>query len=47
MQHRLVQSTQRLDLMTKENEILKKKVAELEEILRKCECGCGDDNICN
>jgi hypothetical protein len=25
--------------MTKENEILKKKVAELEEILKKCECG--------
>ncbi|CAG8435853.1 673_t:CDS:2 [Funneliformis caledonium] len=39
MQHRLVQSTQRLDVITKENEILKKKVAELEEKLEKCKCG--------
>ncbi|CAI2176909.1 2546_t:CDS:2, partial [Funneliformis geosporum] len=35
MQHRLVQSTQRLDMVTKENEILKKKLAELEEKLEK------------
>ncbi|GES74027.1 eukaryotic translation initiation factor 2-alpha kinase 1-like [Rhizophagus clarus] len=38
MQHRLVQSTQRLDMMTKENEMLKNKVAELEEKLKNCEC---------
>ncbi|PKC15739.1 kinase-like protein [Rhizophagus irregularis] len=42
MQHRLVQSTQRLDMMTKENEMLKNKVAELEEKLKNCECGGGN-----
>ena len=47
MQHRLVQSTQRLDMMTKENETLKKKIAELEEILKKCECGGSNINIYN
>ena len=39
MQHRLVRSTQRLDDMTKENEMLKKRVIELEDELKKCECG--------
>ncbi|RIA89287.1 kinase-like domain-containing protein [Glomus cerebriforme] len=43
MQHRLVQSTQRLDMMTKENEMLKNKVAELEEKLKNCECGGGNN----
>ncbi|PKY45000.1 kinase-like protein [Rhizophagus irregularis] len=45
MQHRLVQSTQRLDMMTKENEMLKNKVAELEEKLKNCECGGGNYEI--
>ncbi|RHZ77885.1 hypothetical protein Glove_169g48 [Diversispora epigaea] len=38
IQHRLVESTQRIDSMKKENEILKKKIVDLEEKLKKCEC---------
>ncbi|CAG8504411.1 5495_t:CDS:10 [Diversispora eburnea] len=41
IQHRLVESTQRIDSMKKENEILKKKIVDLEEKLKKCECNGG------
>ncbi|RIB29509.1 kinase-like domain-containing protein [Gigaspora rosea] len=38
LQHRLVENTQRIDIITKENEMLKKKVEELEKMLKDCEC---------
>ncbi|CAG8524447.1 10333_t:CDS:2 [Dentiscutata erythropus] len=38
LQNRLVENTQRIDVITKENEMLKKKVEELEKMLKNCEC---------
>ncbi|CAG8781505.1 19022_t:CDS:2, partial [Racocetra fulgida] len=37
LQHRLVENTQIIDLITKENEMLKKKVEELEGLLKNCQ----------